>query len=360
MVWGRNEQGQLGIPQAVGKTLIAEPTEVDLGSDLKGVNGVSMSRFHMSVRGAGAIKSFGNNMLHQLGDKLDSGLKHAKDVSVGQFHTSVLTSAGAVLVFGDNSQGQLGVGDTTPKSAMTHPITSQATHVASGSFHTIAAVGHTEVYGWGANKFGQCGSGSNTAETLLEPYPVQGLPKGARVQQLAAGNSFSLALVTVPKNGADFSRKVYAWGDNHRGQLGDGISGILSSSYAGPVQGLPDDIIGIAASPSADHACALSYEDGGTVYCWGGNSKGQVGNGLHSTAMTAVKVVPGGVKNIAVGPESTGATTGDRTLWLWGDLSESLLLGAKPESTTKPVKVEGAPRCAGKFALGVHNIAMVC
>ena len=125
---------------------------------------------------------------------------------------------------------------------------------------------------WGNNNTGQLGVGST--DPLLAPADVIGLPTG--IIAVRAGQYHTCAL-------ADDGR-VWCWGDNSTGQLGDGSTGRRLLPVA--VGGLPAGTVGITAG--SGHSCALSR--GGTVWCWGINRRGQLGDETTESRLKPVRV----------------------------------------------------------------------
>jgi alpha-tubulin suppressor-like RCC1 family protein len=224
--------------------------------------------------------------------------------------------------WGDNFDGQLGGG--TYDNNRTRPVEvgglrgAKVEALAGGASHTLALKGDGTVSAWGYNRDGELGNGTN------EDSPTPGLVKDFRdpsgrlsgVRAVAAGSSHSLAL---KEDGT-----VRAWGYNQYGQLGNGSATnatetkcentaergdpqVVSSCADSPtpvrVGGL-DGVEAIAAG--ASHALALKED--GTVWAWGANDLGQLGNGTKALGTntlginTPLKVKDlSGVKLVAAG-----------------------------------------------------------
>lgn len=210
-------------------------------------------------------------------------------------------AAPGLVSWGANGDGQLGTGDsrtgTLPRPVTgTHPAFVQA---ATGSDHSLAVADDGTVWAWGENADGQLGDG--TEQPRPTPVRVVGL---TGVKQVAAGVDYSLAL---RKDGT-----VWAWGDNRNGRLGDGTT--EDRRLPVPVAGLTA-VTRIAAGEA--HSLALR---GGELWAWGRNDFGQVGDGTFSDAPRPVRVrrLPLGVTDVAGGTDFSIASSADGSVWTWG------------------------------------------
>ena len=252
----------------------------------------------------------------------------------GDQHTCVLTTAGGVQCWGDNSYGQLGDGTTTER---TNPVdvvalTGGVTAIAAGGEHTCALTMSGGVQCWGRNQWGQLGDGTGGTQDAFRAMPAAVVGLGSEVVALSAGQYQTCALTIL---GA-----VTCWGKNENGQLGDG------QSCGSVVCTTPTDVAGLTGGVAAvvsggHHTCALTTTGG--AKCWGWNNTGEVGDGTTTQRNSPVDVtgLTSGVAAIAVGGRHTCAltTAGDVKCWgfnLFGELGDGSTI-----DRTVPVDVVG-------------------
>ena len=225
---------------------------------------------------------------------------------------------------------------------MPNPVAnlSNITAVAAGDKHTVALGDDGRVWAWGYNWKGQLGDGTTT-DSLI-PVEVSTL---VDVVAIAAGSNHSIAL---KDNGT-----VWAWGENKSGRLGDGTT----TNRPTPIQVSElFDVIAIAAGKS--HTIALRAD--GTVWAWGNNGDGRLGNGESgSYEKTPVQVSGlGNIVAIAAGGSSTFALKDDGSVWAWGNNDDRQLGDCTTTGRTTPVQVTG-PYCAGALDLLPQSLVYV-
>eukprot|EP00761_Pharyngomonas_kirbyi_P006617 gb/GECH01006625.1/.p1 GENE.gb/GECH01006625.1/~~gb/GECH01006625.1/.p1 ORF type:complete len:769 (+),score=99.98 gb/GECH01006625.1/:1-2307(+) len=157
------------------------------------------------------------------------GISGITSISAGMYHSAaVCGSNGRIMVWGDNSTGQLGTGD---KRSRNKPVVvsllrqTKITQVSCGAYHTAVLTEHGQVYVWGNNKHGCLGVGASPA-TLLQPRRV-GLT--LRVHRIVAGSFHTMFMLP--------SGKILGSGYNRYGQLG--IDGIPYVSRPSDSDGVP-------------------------------------------------------------------------------------------------------------------------
>lgn len=277
----------------------------------------------IKVAGGGQLLSWGLNSSGQLGDGTTTTqttpvavqkLNGMVAVAAGSAHSLAVKADGTVWAWGQNTYGQLGNGSNTMSLAPVQvPGLTQVVAVAAGKFHSLALRADGTVWAWGYNADGELGIG--TTANSASPVQVAGVPV---ILGIAAGSLHSLAL------GVD--GRVWTWGSNAHTQLGYGFNGPYYAPYSAspyPVSmGLagPADLVAVAGGDT--HSLALSAD--GSVWAWGGNALGQVGNGSTSDVSFATKVLSG-VTAIAAGRNHSLAIKTDHTYAGWGANSSGQL-----------------------------------
>ncbi len=303
--WGSNCNGQLGDGTTKNKTV---------STQVKGITdvvAVACGSYHsMALKNDGTVWTWGYNGNGQLGDGTTNESSNPKQVknlndvvaiAAGDYHSIVLKSDGTVWAWGYNCYGQLGDGSTKNSS---NPIQvknlSDVIAITAGEYHNLALKSDGTVLAWGYNSYGQLGDGTNSNQYF--PNKVQYLEN---VINLAAGYNHSLAI----KNDGT----VWAWGDNGNGQLGDdGIN--YRSSFPIQVTKL-DDIIAI----DSNNNYSLALRNDGTIWAWGDNWQGQLGDGTTTNKKSPIQVTAlSKAIAIAAGGSHSLALVNDREIWAWG------------------------------------------
>jgi alpha-tubulin suppressor-like RCC1 family protein len=209
---------------------------------------------------------------------------------------TVRSSLRGVLCFGDNASAQLGDGTLEtrllPNDVLSADFTRlvaaagsdtaiQAAALASGARHSCAIVGATlpgRVWCWGANGSGQLGAASTDTCRALESCSTHAVAVGTTTTflQVAAGAEHTCALTDVGV--------VWCWGSNAAGQLGRGTAG---GTRLAPLA-MPGSQRFVAITTGASHTCGRTTD--GSLYCWGSNDKGQLGDGTFVTRASPVRV----------------------------------------------------------------------
>ncbi|MFI7538357.1 S8 family serine peptidase [Streptosporangium sp. NPDC049376] len=269
----------------------------------------------------------------------------AQTIAAGEDHSLMVSwspTLGQVWAWGDNSQGQLGLGNTTAKTVPSQvPGLTDISSVSAGAAYSLALKSDGTVWAWGDNSQGQLGNGTLTDSTV--PVQVAGIYNAVGI---SAGIGHSLAVLS--------DGTVRAWGDNSQGQLG----------YAGsdsPVAIAVPGLTGVAAGPgtiAAGGVHSLALMANGTVKAWGNNGAGQLGDGTTTNHTTPATVT--GLTNVGQvssrGDHNLALITGG-TVKAWGDNSEGQLGDGTTTTRTTPVSVTGLTNVNGVSAGTKHSVA---
>ncbi|MCH9688735.1 MAG: hypothetical protein K0V04_45305 [Deltaproteobacteria bacterium] len=195
----------------------------------------------------------------------------------GYDHTCALRAGGEVRCWGDNSAGQLGYGhndsigdDETPASAGDVPLPGPVQSLAASSAHTCALFEDGTIACWGNNSSGQLGLGNTDriGDDDMDVITTVPLPEAA--VQVVAGESHTCARLA--------SGAVKCWGRQEEGQLGTGEPDDIGDDE--PIDSIGNIALGgtaIDIDAYGNFTCAAL--EGGTVRCWGHNTSGQLGYG---------------------------------------------------------------------------------
>lgn len=224
-------------------------------------------------------------------EKISKTPEEVVQVNSGGKHSAAVSDDGVVFTWGLNDRGQLGTGDkiyrVTPQALVIKNGNEEVffKEVSAGDGFTIALDEKGRVWAWGDNSQGQLGNNSNTSSLTPLRVSSSGVPK---FDQISAGSAHSLALGT--------DKSVWAWGKNSSGQLG--VNSTNSSKV--PVKVRNGAQSGgsylrnvTQVSAGGEHSLAIV---GGRVYSWGLNSSGQLGIGNTSSKSTPALV--GGITNV--------------------------------------------------------------
>ena len=196
---------------------------------------------------------------------------HFVQVAVGEQHACGITDDGQAWCWGSNAYGQLGNSALDPTVGWTSPQPVEGstvfTAISAGRAHTCAIDDNRRVWCWGANRFGQLGNGSN-GEVQFTPVQIGTI---GGVHTIGAGGDHTCAGVD------NESPDVYCWGDNRQGQVGIGSA---LASFSSPTRvNVPDQLRGYDVAVGGRHSCVVAGPNNALrVYCWGANDLGQLGD----------------------------------------------------------------------------------
>jgi alpha-tubulin suppressor-like RCC1 family protein len=199
---------------------------------------------------------------------------NATTFSTGSYHSLIIKNDGSLWTYGTNTYGQLGDGTTTSNPSPTAPIMNDVIAVSARAEQSFAIKNDGTLWAWGSNSAGQLGDG--TTEKRLSPVKIMD-----GVAAVKAGITCTLAIKT--------DDTLWAWGSNSRGQLGDGTA----NNRLKPVK-IMDNVI--TADTSGYHSVSaggavhvLAMKNDGSLWGWGRNDDGLLGNGKKIAAMCQLK-----------------------------------------------------------------------
>lgn len=245
-------------------------------------------------------------------------------IAVGASHSCARRSDAQVWCWGSNSANQLGrnsVGSSTPGPVLANDDSPLAAvnAIAAGAEHSCAIVGaNNTLFCWGSNVRGQLGNGNTNPRTRAAAVlSAPGGPVFTGVSTVAAGMASNCALLVTGL----FTGEVRCWGGNLGGELGSGDL----NPYLTPRKITSFQAFG-SLSLGAGHACAALFSGG---YCWGDNSTGQLGQGAAgspvlnpaavATTLAFQSVTSGYLHNCAVRSDATVACWGANSVGQLGD-----------------------------------------
>lgn len=255
------------------------------------------------------------------------------EAAAGEYHTCAIAAGRSLYCWGYNDSGQLGIG-TPDNSAVPVQVGSDTdwAAVAAGWLHTCAIKKtdrfyYGRLYCWGLNAHGQLGNGMNDDSSV----PVQ-VGSDSDWFVVSAGYGHTC--------GVKYDGRLYCWGLNDSGQLGNGTG--MNTSI--PVQvGADTDWSWVSAGYA--HACAV--KDGGRLYCWGENMYGQLGDGTNENRPAPVRIDAGEGSwgSVAAGYGHTCALQSlpipepNGLLYCWGYNNSGQIGDGTHEGKTAPVRV---------------------
>jgi alpha-tubulin suppressor-like RCC1 family protein len=239
---------------------------------------------------------------------------------------------GTIWTWGNNSSGQLGDGTTVVRSSPVSVVggftdwVEIATHgpIGGSATHTLARRANGTLWAWGAGSYGRLGDGT----TISKSSPVSVVGGFTDWCRISTGQSHSVALRT---NGT-----IWTWGGNSGGRIGDGTTTDRSSPVS-VVGGFTDWCqIGTGLTQS------FGIRTGGTLWAWGCNNCGQLGDGTVVNRCSPVSVVGGFTDWCQVdGFCHTVAIRTNGTAWAWGANGSGRLGDGTTTAQSSPVSVIG-------------------
>ena len=359
---GNNNNGQLGNGTLESSNLPIEITEEFNLEINELIIKICLGDFHaIAMTSTGRVFTWGANWAGQLGNgstyteprpiEITAAFNLALgetivDIRAGVYHNAALTSSGRIFTWGENADGQLGDGSTDYKTTpiditanFTLEVDETITGIYLGYWHSSALTSKGRVFTWGQNGSGYLGDGTTNNRYLPTDITAEfNLEVGEIIILLSLGNIHSAALSS--------SGRIFTWGANTKGILGDGTE---NSSYT------PLDISHqftfvenesiIDISLGAFHSSVLTST--GRLFTWGDNQKGQLGDGLTIGIFTPTEVTNNFIletdeliTSIAFGNYQSVAISSLGNIFVWGDNEYGQLGNGTNQDVYIPTKLE--------------------
>ena len=316
--WGLNgAEGRIGSSQ-LGATVMSN-VPVKIPGDLRFSQISTYGRHTCGITAAGKAYCWGYNGWGGLGDGSNisqsytpvavSGGITFRAISAGADHTCGVATDNRAFCWGNNDWRQLGAGTTFTTSPTLVSETLRFNKITAGTSFSCGISTANETYCWGANQIGQLGDGGKISYGNVFVSAPQKVVGGKTFQNVTLGNQFTCALTQIGEG--------YCWGSNNS-KLGNGSTGIDSSS---PVQ-VGGGVLFQSISSGYGHTCGVTTTQ--LVYCWGGNGSGQLGSTTQNGAMPvraglieAAEVAASGI-GTGSGSHSCAVSKDRLTVWCWG------------------------------------------
>ncbi len=361
--WGNNYNGKLGIGEYENTGIIVEPRRILLDTAPNPpevmnthVNGMvdwvspRLTKVSFAISSRLTSESL-NNAEITVTDEYGNELAHTSVISNYMFPNRVIVEISEPLLLAVEYTVRLqGVKDAygkTMEEAVSRTFKLNVpeinhTSIDAGRSHSIANI-TWNIYQWGT--LSQTKK-PRKAETTI-PLPVVTFDKALRGRDLSAGGNHNLAIR---------DRTIWVWGDNSYGQLGTGkYENWDGDNYWSPVNIDLDDVVNV----SAGDRHSLAVRGDGSVWSWGANDRGQLGDDS-TVERLAPTHIPGidKVVYVSAGGNHSLALRSDGTVWAWGDNRKGQLAQVEKEYFTNPVQIGQLSDVLLVSAGYEHNLAL--
>ena len=310
--WGFNTNGQLGDNTSSNRS---SPVTT-AGGGINWKQAATSGSFSAGIKTDGRLWLWGYNLYGQLGDNTSSqrtspvntvaGGTNWKQVALGASgsHAAAIKTDGTLWTWGSNTNGQLGDNTSSSRSSPVTTVGGQGSwkQTSAGGAHTAAIKTDGTLWSWGRNDYGILGDNTSSSRSS----PVTTVAAGTTWKQVACGYLHTAAIKT--------DGTLWTWGRNDYGQLGDNTS----SSRSSPVTTAGGGTNWKQVACGAYHLAAIKTD--GTIWNCGYNGYGNLGDETLVSKSSFVTPSGGGRnwKQVTCGGNHTAAIKTDGTLWTWG------------------------------------------
>lgn len=305
----------------------------------------------------GTLWGWGDNSNGQLGDDTTIGKSSPvqtitegcnwKSVASGDYNAIAIKEDGTLWDWGYGGEGSIGDNETFDRSSPTQTITNGYNWVQVSSFggtgKNFGIKSDGTLWGWGYNEYGVLGD--NT--TIWKSSPVQTITGGTNWKQVASGAYHTAAIKT--------DGTLWNWGSNYFGEIGDNTTSDRSS----PVQTITFGTDWKLVSCGYAHTAAIKND--GTLWTWGGNFSGQLGDNTTNWTSSPIQTICGGNtwKSVSCGGAHTAAIKNDGTLWVWGENYYAELGDNSVDDKSSPVQTVTGGTNWKQVSAGYGNTAAI-
>jgi len=326
--WGQNYNGQLGDGTIDDRSSLVQTTAA--GTNWNSISG-GHRRGTYGIKTDGTLWVWGSNGFGQLGLGDTSNRSTPaqlagttwKQASGGVFGMAIKTD-GTLWGWGYNDTGQLGNNTSYPNSTSSPTQIGSANTwkiVSCGTYHTAAIKTDNTLWMWGQGNGGRLGLGDTSNRST--PVQLSGTWK------MASGGGYHTAAIKTDGT-------LWTWGEAGYGRLGDGTTTQRSS----PVQTVGEGTNWKMVSAGTYHTAAIKTD--GSLWSWGYNAAGAIGDGTTTDRSSPVQTISSGTnwKMVSVSGHSMAIKT-DGTLWTWGVNTWGQIGDGTTTSRSSPVQIRG-------------------
>jgi alpha-tubulin suppressor-like RCC1 family protein len=320
-----------------------------------------------AIKYDGSLWSWGDNAYGQLGvgNVVDRSIPTQEitlstwtKVQGGVYHTAAIKKDGTLWSWGGNSYGDLGANisfSTLPSvsSPIQECTSSQWVDVACGFDFTLGVKTNGTLWGWGSNKYCQIGDGRDP-----NLYPAQSSPTQEYYSAISWKKVYATAFSSA---GIKADGSLWCWGNGYYGTIGNNTNQLWS--FPQPVDidtaPLPPTVGWALVSGGFNHMAGIKSDY--SLWLWGRNNAGQLGDGTVTTRSSPVQVLGSGAWiGVSAGYNFTVAIKFDGSLWSWGE-NTNYSLGNIPFSTnvSSPVQVDTGGLTWGFVSAGYYHSGLL-
>ena len=274
-----------------------------------------------------------------------SGGTNWRSVSLGNDHSAAIKTDGTLWIWGLGSFGRLGTNNSISVSSPVQTISggNDWRSVIVGDQHSAAIKNDGTLWIWGVGGSGRLG----TNNTASRSSPVQTISGGNDWKSVNLGVAHSAAIKT--------DGTLWIWGLGTSGQLGDDTT----ISKSSPVQTISGGNDWKSVNLGSAHSAAIKTD--GTLWLWGNNGSGRLGDNTITARSSPVQTVSGGTnwRSVSLGDQHSAAIKTDGTLWLWGSGTSGRLGGNTITARSSPIQTVSGGTNWRSVSLGnAHSAAI--